>query len=267
MSTTPSPGNTGNAPSASAATVSLASLLPKESLKLDRFDGLPKDRKFCASWIRRCERIHLLLGYTSADWEQKLAFASASLPTTSPSGRWYDSKVSTPSESFKDWDDFKRRFLVRFGPTTADLNTWEQEFQRMTQSNQTVNEFVQAIDQARDILASSSRTFDDRVVRQIFVAGVRPSIRQHINSQIAVDNTLTYDRCVEISHSHADADIRSGPRCQGLNGQNPSKEQPSKRTGKYCAYHKVTTHSTEDCSVVRRLKAEGKWRGKPRADK
>jgi hypothetical protein len=86
MSTTPSPGNTGNAPSASAATVSLASLLPKESLKLDRFDGLPMDRKFCDSWIRRCERIHLLLGYASADWEQILEFTSASLTTTSPLG-------------------------------------------------------------------------------------------------------------------------------------------------------------------------------------
>jgi hypothetical protein len=110
----------------------------------------------------------------------------------------------------------------------------------MTQSNQSVNEFVQAIDQARGILASSSRTFDECVFRQIFVAGVRPSIFQHINSQIAVDTTLTYDRCVEVSHSLADADVRFVPRFQGLNRQNPSKEQSSKHTGKYCAYHKVT---------------------------
>jgi hypothetical protein len=63
------------------ASVSLASLLPKESLKLDRFEGLSKDRKFAASWVRRCEQIHVLLGYTDADWEKKLGFASASLPT------------------------------------------------------------------------------------------------------------------------------------------------------------------------------------------
>jgi hypothetical protein len=54
----------------------------------------------------------------------------------------------------------------------------------MTQTNQTVSEFVQSIDQARDVLASSDRVFEDLVVRQIFVAGVRSSVRQHINSQL-----------------------------------------------------------------------------------
>jgi hypothetical protein len=184
-----------------ATSVSLASFLPKESLKRDRFEGLPKDRKFTASWVRRCERIHALLGYADADWEKKLAFASASLPTTAASGRWYDSKVSSPADAFTDWNDFKTRFLVCYGPTTADLNTWEQEFQPMTQSNQAVSECVQSIDQARDVLASSDRVFEDLVVRQHFVAGVRSSVRQHFNLQLAVDNKLSYDRVVEIANS------------------------------------------------------------------
>jgi hypothetical protein len=52
-----------------------------------------------------------------------MALASINLKPYSPSGHWYDSKVSTPSESFKDWDNFKSRFLVRFGPTAAGMSS------------------------------------------------------------------------------------------------------------------------------------------------
>jgi hypothetical protein len=242
-----------------------ASFLPKESLRLEKFEGNHSDRKYCASWIRRAQRIFGLLGYDDADWERKLFFASASLPNNKPAGRWYDSKTSTPATAFTSWDDFKVRFLARFGPTTADLNQWEQEFQRMIQTNQTVSDFAQSIDASRDVLASSDRVFDDVAVRQIFVAGLRPSVRQHVNSQIAVDNTVTYERCVEIACSHVDANLRTGgPRLQGMTGKDSNNKNKDQRSGKYCAYHKVTTHATEDCAVVRRLKAAGKWRGKPR---
>ena len=237
-----------------------ASLLPKESLRLEKFDGNSSDRRHCASWLRRAERIFGLLGYDDDDNERKLFFVSTSLPNVKPSGRWYDSKMSTVDTQFADWDDFRQRFLVRFGPTTADLNLWEQEFQRMSQSNLTVHDFSLAIDSLRDVLGSSARVFDDVAVRQIFVAGLRSGIRQHVNSHLAVDNALSYERCVEIANSHVDSDRRAPtPRLQGIDG--------SERPGTYCAYHKVTTHSTDDCSVVKKLKAAGKWRGKPRQSK
>jgi hypothetical protein len=61
----------------------------------------------------------------------------------------------------------------------------------MIQTNQTASDFAQAIHASRDVLFSCDGVFDDVAVRQILITGLRPSVRQHVNSQIAVDNTVT----------------------------------------------------------------------------
>jgi hypothetical protein len=61
--------------------------------------------------------------------------------------------------------------LKRFGPTPADLLRFEQSFQRLTQNNDPVSEFIQRIDKERDFLAAHGRKFDDTSVRNILIAG------------------------------------------------------------------------------------------------
>jgi hypothetical protein len=80
----------------------------------------------------------------------------------------------------------------------------------MIPTNQTLSDFAQSLDASRDVLTSSDRVFDDVAVRQILVAGLLPSVRQHVNSQIAVDNIVTYERCVELACSHVDANLSTG---------------------------------------------------------
>lgn len=71
--------NQGNVPAADAnaaptAQAPAASFLARESTKLGKFEGRKQDRKFVAGFVRRAS-------------DQKLAFVTSSLLTTSPAGR------------------------------------------------------------------------------------------------------------------------------------------------------------------------------------
>jgi hypothetical protein len=167
----PTPMASGASDTAGTSATVPVNDLPREVLKVEKFEGRKADRRYCASWLSRVERVHSLLGYGDNEDTKKLAFASASLPVTSAAGQWYDSQLNTPETSFSTWSAFRSRFLKRFGPTPADLLRFEQSFQRLTQNNDPVSEFIQRIDKERDFLAAHGRKFDDTSVRNILIAG------------------------------------------------------------------------------------------------
>lgn len=259
-----------DAPAAPVAAVVTANNLPREALKLDKFEGRPSDRRFAAAWLGRNDRIHVLLGYTDADFNKKLALASGSLPSTSAAGQWFDSQQNTPATELRDWATFKQRFLRRFGPTPADLLRFEQEFQRLTQGSDTVSDFVQKIDKERDFLAAHQRVFDDTTIRNILIAGLRRTISAHVSSVITLQPTADYEACVEVANSHPEANTRGNggggarPRLQGMNAPNRRTSRRNNNrnrdSSKYCAYHRCEGHTTDECNAVRKLKAAGKWR-------
>jgi hypothetical protein len=151
------------------------------------------------------------------------------------------------------------RFLKRFEPTLADLLRFEQEFRRFSQGSDSVSDFVERIDRDRDFLASHDRKLGDVTVRNIFIAGLRKSISSHVASVLTLKPDADYEVCDEIANYHPEVDSRGGsgnPRMQGLGRDKP-------RSGKYCAYRKVTTHDTDSFNVVKRLKVEGHGKKKP----
>jgi hypothetical protein len=265
----------GDVPPAPAAANALVNAinLPREALKLDKFEGRKTDRRFAASWLLRNERIHELLGYDDSDdfTAKKLALASASLPSTSAAGQWFDSQQNTPATRFDDWESFKTAFLKRFGPTPTDLRQFEQDFQRLTQGSESVSEFVQRIDKERDFLAAHQRTFDDITVRNVLIAGLRKILSSHVSSVLTLRPDADYETCVEVANSHPEADSRAKPRLQVFR-TNPPRRNESRtrrapeqgnRSDKYCVYHRGNCgFNTDDCPAVRRLKAAGKWRSK-----
>jgi Retrotransposon gag protein len=268
--------DSGTAPAAPpavvAATVVNANDLPREALKLDKFEGRPSDRRFAASWLLRCERIHELLAYSDGDTRKKLALASGSLPSTSAAGQWFDSQQNTPATAFADWPDFRSRFLHRFGPTPQDLLRFEQQFQRLTQGTDSVPDFVQKIDRERDFLAAHQRVFDDTAVRNILISGLRKVISAHVSSVLTLKPDADYEVCVGVANSHPDAASRCSdgshkPRLQRMQGRNTrgnehrnNRNKPYRDPSKHCAYHKCDGHTLDECHAVRRLKAAGKWR-------
>ena len=131
-----------------------ASFLPKDTLKLEKFEGRRTDRSACDAWVNRAERIFRLLQITDND--TKLSFASASLPATSPAGQWFDSQQTSASTQITTWATFKTRFAKRFGLTAADVDQIEQSFLVAEQNSGTVSDFVQYVDSTRDKLATSS---------------------------------------------------------------------------------------------------------------
>jgi hypothetical protein len=246
--------DTGNAPASASPAVN-ANDLPREALKLDKFEGKTSDRRYAASWLQRNERIQELLGYGDSDLTKKFALASSALPSTSGAGRWFDSQQNTASTRFASWDSFKTRFLQRFGPTPQDLLKYEQDFQRLSQGKSTVGEFVQRIDTERDFLAACGRTFDDTSVRNILIGGLRKSIAQHVSSTLCAKPDANYDTCVQFALSHVDADSRDTGRLATFQ-HDKSRDDSVKR----CAYHKGTSgHTTDECRVVKQLKAKGLW--------
>ena len=49
----------------------------------------------------------------------------------------------------------------------------------------------------------------------------------------------------------------------GSKKQKLSKGKPTKSKGKYCAYHISTTHNTEECTALKKLKNKKDGAGKP----
>ena len=129
-----------------------ASFLPKDTLKLEKFEGRRTDRSACDAWVNRAERSFRLLQITDTD--TKLSFASASLPATSPAGQWFDSQQTSASTEITTWATFKTRFAKRFGLTAADVDQIEQSFLVAKQNSGTVSDFVQYVDSTRDKLAT-----------------------------------------------------------------------------------------------------------------
>lgn len=278
---------------ASLAAVVNANNLPRDALKLDKFEGRPQDRRFAASWLLRCERIHNLLGYTDTDNSKKLALASGSLPPTSAAGQWFDSKQNDPNTAFADWASFRAAFLTRFGPRPQDLLVFEQQFQRLTQGADTVAEFVQRLDKERDFLAAHKRIFDDTAIRNILISGLRKAISAHVSSVLSLQPTADYEVCVGVASSHPEAEVRGAhgapsvrPRVQRMHGQYNNNRQgqynrhnqwnrdqwnrgqrhsnkenrPPRDTSKFCTYHNIHGHTLEECFAARRAKPAEQWR-------
>jgi hypothetical protein len=87
--------------------------LPREVLKVEKFEGRKADRRYCASWLSRVDCLHFLLGYGANEDTNKLDLALTSLPVTSAAGQWYDSQLNTPETSFSTWSTLRSHFLTR----------------------------------------------------------------------------------------------------------------------------------------------------------
>lgn len=259
------PPSSHNVPSTSTTTnATLNQLLPKGTISLPEFTGTPETRVHASHFLARVERVFTL--ERSLPEYAKLVAVQSCFPLSSPASTWYQLKF----HEFSTLDDFVEAFKKRFGASDIDTSYLRRQFRRFRQHDgDTVNKYYTALLQLSSQIALNGAGLSDNDIVDQFVHGLKPALSDLVfHEQIRAGRTYTLDEIVKIAE-----DIERSERLKnrkipaGASGKNVAPQANAlQKTGKYCAYHKSTSHNTDDCKRVIQLKKEGKWRGKP-ADK
>lgn len=249
---------TGGAPS-HATSVSLNHLLPKGATSLPEFTGTPETRVHASHFLARTKRVFDL--QPSLTELHKLVSVQNCFPLDSPASTWYQLKY----HEFATFADFEAAFISRFGASDVDTSYLRRQFRRFHQrESDSVNKYYTSLlNVSSQIALNGNGLSDDDLVDQ-FVYGLKSNLSDLVfHEQIRAGRKYSLDEIVKIAE-----DIERSERLKGRK-THPGNSGPSasvsafQKAGKYCAYHKSTSHNTDDCKRVIQLKKEGKWRGKP----
>lgn len=242
--------------SASHGTMSLAQLLPKGSYALPTFSGKPSDRNHAAAFLDRLQK-NLALQPNLTDAHKLVAIHNC-FPIESPAGAWYLSS----SRNFATFGDFESAFVSRFGASDIDISYNRRQFRRFRQrDSDSVSKYHNALLDlvARISLLGNPPSEED--ISEQFVNGLKPDLSDLVfHEQIRAGRKYSLDELVRIAEdierterAKRKSNVRSAPQFNAV-----------QHTGKWCVYHKATSHNTDDCKRVKELKAAGKWKGASR---
>lgn len=243
---------------ASSAHVSLNHLLPKGATSLPAFTGRPDTRAYAAPFLDRVKRVLALQPELTE--QHKLVAIQNCFPLDSPAGSWYLLRLP----DFATFNDFELAFVSRFGASDIDTSYLRRQFRRFRQNdNDNVTKYHAALlDLASRISLNGTRLAESEITDQ-FMIGLKPALSDLVfHEQIRAGRDYSLDELVKIAEDIERTEQRKARAARNAPTVN-AVNAPAAKTGKYCAYHKTTSHSTDECSVVQRLKRENKWRGKP----
>jgi len=148
-------------------------------------------------------------------------------------------------------------------------DTWDRFVQKGSVEDHYVK-FIKVLKQLRELQV---RHPDDLVASK-FLRSLKQEIRELVVLRISSDSI---PELKDIYHRALESEYQAKPQSAGPRfgymGQKPADKRPPfkpsdyqnksnqrPKSDVYCAYHKSTDHSTEECPKVQELKAAGKWR-------
>lgn len=238
-------------PANSGANV-ISRFLPKGTTALPTYTGKPNTRSHAAPFLTVVKRVFELSPELTD--RHKLTALQLCFPVDSPAGAWFLFKL----DSFRTFEDFETAFTERFGASDIDAAYLQRQYRNFKQRpRDSVTAFYFALTEIATRLALAGSRLSDKELSEQFMHGLKPSIAEELfREKLRSNRELKLDELVKLAEDIERTQRRDKPETPDLNAINAKSG-----TGKWCIFHKKDTHNTDECRTVKKLKAEGKWRG------
>jgi hypothetical protein len=248
------------------------SLLPPRNSSIPKINDLPKFKGFgidgsdATSFLLTLEDLFDLHQVASA---HRVILVGQAFPHSTPALAWYQSARAAATfnkNGTLNWDTFKDIFIQKFqtpqSRRLALLDSYDRFLQRGTVTDHRLR-FDRLCMQLEHVGVTQAESF----TASKYLRSLRPDLRNRVELKYSeLPDTLEAVHAAALDAEYAITNRNSKPpsapppiKLQAIDPLRANSRAANTR--KFCVYHKSNTHNSAECSKIKDLHKQGRWKG------
>jgi hypothetical protein len=248
------------------------SLLPPRNSSIPKINDLPKFKGFgidgsdATSFLLTLEDLFDLHQVASA---HRVILVGQAFPHSTPALAWYQS--ARAAATFKkngilNWETFKDIYIQKFQTPQSRRLALLDSYDRFLQRG-TVTDHRLRFDRLCMQLEHVGVTLADSFTASKYLRSLRPDLRNRVELKYSeLPDTLELVHAAALDAEYAITNRNSKPssappaiKLQVIDPPRANFRAANSR--KFCLYHRTNTHNSSECSKIKDLHKQGKWKG------
>jgi hypothetical protein len=248
------------------------SLLPSRNFSIPKLNDLPKFKGFgidgsdATSFLFTLEDVFDLHHVASA---HRVILVGQTFPHSTPALAWYQSARAAATfekNGILNWETFKDIFVQKFQTPQSRRLALLDSYDRFQQRG-TLTDHRLRFDRLCMQLEHVGVTLADSFTASKYLRSLRPDLRNRVELKYSeLPDTLETVHAAALDAEYAITNRSSKPPSAPppikLQAIDPLRANPRAATSrKFCVYHKSNNHNSSECSKIKELHKQGKWKG------